>query len=52
MELEREPVAVVTLRYDFRPLVPQPMAVPKFAPEPRERGRETRPEDDRYAPEP
>jgi hypothetical protein len=46
MELERDPVAVVTLRYDFRPLVPPPVVGPGFAPEPRrERGRQTRPED-------
>jgi hypothetical protein len=33
MELERDPVAVVTLRYEFRPLVPWPLVVPGFAPE-------------------
>jgi hypothetical protein len=53
MELERDPVAVVTLRYDFRPLVPPPFVVPGFAPEPpRERGSSTRPENARFAPEP
>jgi hypothetical protein len=53
MELERDPVAVVTLRYEFRPLVPRPLVVPGFAPEPyRERGWMTRPEDSRFAPEP
>ena len=53
MDLERDPVAVVTLHYDFRPLVPRPLAVPGFAPEPsRERGWMTRPEDSRFAPEP
>jgi hypothetical protein len=52
MELERDPVAVVTLRYDFGPPGPRPMVVPGFAPEPRERGWGTRPADDRYAPEP
>jgi hypothetical protein len=55
MDLERDPVAVVTLRCNFRPLVPRPrpLAVPGFAPEPsRERGWMTRPEDGRFAPEP
>ena len=53
MELERDPVAVVTLHYEFRPRGPRPLAVPGFAPEPsRERGWMTRPEDSRFAPEP
>jgi hypothetical protein len=53
MELDPDPVAVVTLRYDFRPLIPRPIAVPGFAPEPRrEREWVTRPEDGRFAPEP
>jgi hypothetical protein len=53
MELQPDPVAVVTLRYEFRPLVPRPLVVPGFAPEPpRERGWMTRPEDSRFAPEP
>jgi hypothetical protein len=53
MELERDPVAVVTLRYDFRPSFPRPVIVPGFAPEPtRERGRMTRWEEGRFAPEP
>jgi hypothetical protein len=52
MELETDPVAVVTLRYDSRPLVPPPVRVPGFAPDPRERGWGTRPEDAHYAPEP
>jgi hypothetical protein len=53
MDLERDPIAVVTLRYDFRPLVPRPLVVPGFAPEShRERGWMTRPEDGRFAPEP
>ena len=53
MELERDPVAVVTLRYEFRPLAPRPLVVPGFAPEPyRERGWMTLPEDSRFAPEP
>jgi hypothetical protein len=52
MELVRDPVAVVTLRYDFRPPVPRPV-VPGFSPEPpRERGWMTRPEDGGFAPEP
>jgi hypothetical protein len=53
MDLERDSVAVVTLRYDSRPLVPRPLVVPGFAPEPpRERGWLTRPEDSRFTPEP
>jgi hypothetical protein len=53
MELEPHPAAVVTLRYDFRPLVPRPIVVPRFAPEPpRERGWMRRREDGRFAPEP
>ena len=28
MELERDPVAVVSIRYDFRPVVPPPVAIP------------------------
>jgi hypothetical protein len=53
MELERHPVAVVTLRYDFRPSPPRPVIVPGFAPEPpRERGGMTRREEGRFAPEP
>ena len=53
MELEPDPVADVTLRYEFRPLVPRPLVVPGFAPEPpRERGWMTLPEDSRFAPEP
>jgi hypothetical protein len=53
MELERHPVAVVTLRYDFRPSAPRPIVVPGFAPEPqRERGWRLRREESRFAPEP
>jgi hypothetical protein len=53
MELEPHPVAVVTLRYDFRPSHPRPLIVPGFAPEPpRERGWTTRQEEGRFAPEP
>jgi hypothetical protein len=52
MQLERHPVAVVTLRYDFRPLPPRPSIVPGFAPEPGARGWSTRREDRRFAPEP
>jgi hypothetical protein len=53
MELDRHPVAAVTLRYEFRRLLPRPVVVPGFTPEPhRERGWMTRPEDDRFAPEP
>ena len=53
MELERHPVAVVTLRYDFRPSPPRPLIVPGFSPEPpRERGGRTRREEGRFAPEP
>jgi hypothetical protein len=52
MELEPHPVAVVTLHYDFRPAPPRPIIVPGFAPEPRERGWNTRREGGRFAPEP
>jgi hypothetical protein len=53
MELERHPVAAVTLRYDFRPRLPRPVDVPGFAPEPPGgRGWMTRPEGGRFAPEP
>ncbi len=52
MELEHHPVAVVTLRYDFRPVPPRPIIVPGFAPEPGSQGRNTRREDGRFAPEP
>ena len=34
MELERHPVAVVTLRYDFRRSYPRPITCTGFAPEP------------------
>jgi hypothetical protein len=34
MELDRHAVAVVTLRYGFRPSRPRPIIVPRFAPEP------------------
>jgi hypothetical protein len=53
MELERHPVAVVTLRYDYRRARPRPIIVPGFAPEPpRERGWRNRREEGRFAPEP
>jgi hypothetical protein len=53
MALERHPVAVVTVRYDFRPSPPRPNIVPGFAPEPpRERGWRDRREGGRFAPEP
>jgi hypothetical protein len=52
MELERHPVAVVTLRYDFRQPYPRPLIVPGFAPEPAERGRSSRREEGRFAPVP
>ena len=53
MELEQHPVAVVTLRYAFRPTPPRPIIVPGFAPEPpRERGWRTQREEGRFAPEP
>jgi hypothetical protein len=52
MELEHHPVAVVTLRYDFRPPPPRPVIVPGFAPEPPERGWNFRREEGRFAPEP
>jgi hypothetical protein len=50
MELEREPVAVVTLRYAFHHSYTRPKPAPGFAPEPGESG--TRPDDGRFAPEP
>jgi hypothetical protein len=52
MELEHHPAAVVTLRYDFWRAPPRPMIVPGFAPEPWERGWNTRREQGRFAPEP
>jgi hypothetical protein len=53
MELEPHPVAVVTLRYDYRRSHPRPIVVPGFAPEPsRERGGMTGREEGRFAPEP
>jgi hypothetical protein len=53
MELEHHPVAVVTIRYDFRqPASPRPIIVPGFAPEPRERGWNARRDESRFAPEP
>jgi hypothetical protein len=53
MELERHPVAVVTLRYAFRPSPPRPIIVPGFAPEPPpERGWRNRRQEGRFAPEP
>jgi hypothetical protein len=53
MELERHPVAVVTLRYEFPRHPPRPINVPGFAPEPPlERGRRTPWEGARFAPEP
>jgi len=52
MELERNPVAVVTLRYDFRPPPPRPIIIPGFAPDPWERGWSPRRGENRFAPEP
>jgi hypothetical protein len=52
MDLEQHPIAVVTIRYDFRSYRPRPMIAPGFAPEPRERGWSTRREEGRFAPEP
>jgi hypothetical protein len=52
MEIEPDPAAVVTIRYDFRPVVPRPLIVPGFAPEPDRRGWGSRREEDRFAPEP
>jgi hypothetical protein len=37
MDLERHPVSVVTVHYDFRRFSPPPIIVPGFAPEPVER---------------
>jgi hypothetical protein len=50
MELERDPVAVVTLRYAFSHSYPRPKPASGFAPEPEEWG--TRPDDGRFALEP
>ena len=52
IELERDPVAVVTIRYDFRLPVPRPIIVPGFAPESVDRGWSTQREKNRFAPEP
>jgi hypothetical protein len=53
MELERQPVAVVTLRYDYRPSPPRPILVPGFAPEPpQDRGWRILRGEGRFAPEP
>jgi hypothetical protein len=52
MELQRDPVAVVTIRYAFRPYHPRPLIVPGFAPEPAERGWSTRGHEGRFAPVP
>src|SRR5207249_3012974 len=55
MELDPDPVAVVTIRYDFRRPRPWPESLPRFAPEPgsiRERGGATGRDDDRFAPQP
>jgi hypothetical protein len=49
MELDPDPVAVVTIRYDFRRPRPWPEPLPRFAPE---RGGATRRDDARFAPEP
>jgi hypothetical protein len=52
MELERHPVAVVRVRYDFRRPYPRPIIVPGFAPEPGEREWSTRWEEGGFAPSP
>jgi hypothetical protein len=55
MELEPDPIAVVTIRYEFRRPGPWPQPRPGFAPEPgliRERGWALGRDDDRFAPEP
>jgi hypothetical protein len=55
MDLEPEPIAVVTIRYDFRRPGHRPEPRPGFAPEPgpvRERGWAPARDDDRFAPEP
>jgi hypothetical protein len=52
MQLERDPAAVVTLRYGFRPVPPRPIIVPGFAPEPGARGWNTPREHGRFATEP
>jgi hypothetical protein len=55
MDLEPEPIAVVTIRYDFRRPGHRPEPRPGFAPELgpiRERGWAPARDDDRFAPEP
>jgi hypothetical protein len=54
MELERHPVAEVTIRYRYRPASWHPGELPRYAPEPEEpRRREgDRGEDRRFSPEP
>jgi hypothetical protein len=52
MELEHDPLAVVTLRYDFPPTPPRPIIFPGFAPEPRDSGWNTGRAEGRFAPEP
>jgi hypothetical protein len=53
MELERFPVAVVTVRYDFGLPIPRPLVEPGFAPEPaQEPGSQTPWHNGRFAPEP
>jgi hypothetical protein len=52
MELEQRPIAMVTIRYDFRSNRPRPRIGPGYAPEPRERGWSTRRDEGRFAPEP
>jgi hypothetical protein len=50
MELERHPVAVVRVRYDFRRPYPRPIIVTGFAPKPAERGWASRREEGGFAP--
>jgi hypothetical protein len=55
MELEPDPIAVVTIRYEFRRPRPWPEPRPGFVPEPgpiRKRGWAHGRDDDRFAPEP
>jgi hypothetical protein len=51
MELEPHPLAVVTVRYDYR-RSPRPIVVPGFAPEPPQVRWESRREARSYSPEP
>jgi hypothetical protein len=52
MELERHPIEIATLHYDFRHWLPPPSIVPGFAPDTGERGWSIPRSEGRFAPEP